>query len=142
MFVKYNRALRRRYELRDKIDPILLNDIDESNEWLVGSFDGEGDNNENDYVFSEADGLTYKDVANASGAEEPYYPTRRSSRASEGSSKVQGKHASSGSSSKKRLIDEVIYEDDDEEEEVDFVEDLDEEDDFANLDDDDEEEEE
>ncbi|KAK1392627.1 hypothetical protein POM88_011683 [Heracleum sosnowskyi] len=76
-----------------------------SNEWLVGSFDGEGENNENDYVFSEADGLTYKDVVNASGAEEPYYSTRRSSRASAGSSKVQGKHASSGSSSKKRLID-------------------------------------
>ncbi|KAK1376692.1 hypothetical protein POM88_032936 [Heracleum sosnowskyi] len=146
VFVKYNRALRRRYELRDKIDPISLNEIDESNEWLVGSFDGEGENNENDYVFSEADGLTYKDVANASGAEEPYYSTRRSSRASAGSSKVQGKHASSGSSSKKRLIDEVIYEkDDDEEEEVDFVEDpnhISEEDDFVNLDDDDDEEEE
>ncbi|KAK1384279.1 hypothetical protein POM88_022014 [Heracleum sosnowskyi] len=146
VFVKYNRALRRRYELRDKIDHISLNEIDESNEWLVGSFDGEGENNENDYVFYEADGLTYKDVANASGAEEPYYSTMRSSRASAGSSKIQGKHASSRSSSKKRLIDEVIYEkDDDEEEEVDFVEDpnhISEEDDFVNLDDDDDEEEE
>lgn len=41
-----------RYELHDKIDQALLNEIDESNEWLVGSFDGEGDNNGNGYILS------------------------------------------------------------------------------------------
>ncbi|KAK1378596.1 hypothetical protein POM88_025340 [Heracleum sosnowskyi] len=65
------------YELRDKIDAISLNEIDESNGWLVGSFDIERDNIENDYVFSEVDGLTYTDVVNASGTGDPYYSTRR-----------------------------------------------------------------
>ncbi|XP_074353073.1 uncharacterized protein LOC141692245 isoform X1 [Apium graveolens] len=58
VFVKYNRALRRRYELRDKNDPILLNEIDDSNEWLVGKVDGESDEEDDDYVFSKEDGLT------------------------------------------------------------------------------------
>ncbi|XP_073059753.1 uncharacterized protein [Primulina eburnea] len=30
VFIKYNRALKRRYDLRDKIDPISLDDIDDS----------------------------------------------------------------------------------------------------------------
>ena len=76
VFVKYNRALKHRYELRNIIDPISLNEIDESNEWLVGSFDKDGENNENEYVFSEEDGLTYKDVEIASGAGEARYSTR------------------------------------------------------------------
>ncbi|WOH08409.1 hypothetical protein DCAR_0727849 [Daucus carota subsp. sativus] len=76
VFVKYNRALKRRYELRNIIDPISLNEIDKSNEWLVGSFDKDGENNENEYVFSKEDGLTYKDVEIASGAGEARYSTR------------------------------------------------------------------
>ncbi|XP_074378716.1 uncharacterized protein LOC141720265 [Apium graveolens] len=71
VFVKYNRASRRRYELRDKIDPILLNEIDDNNEWLVGKVDGESDEENDDYVFSKEDGLTYRDVAKASGTAEP-----------------------------------------------------------------------
>ncbi|XP_052203350.1 uncharacterized protein LOC127808780 [Diospyros lotus] len=35
VFVKYNRALMRRHNWRDAIDPVLLNDIDDDNEWLV-----------------------------------------------------------------------------------------------------------
>ena len=35
MYIKYN-ALVKRYNYRDEIDPISLNDIDECNEWLVG----------------------------------------------------------------------------------------------------------
>lgn len=31
LFIKYNRTLTHRYDLHDKIDPIKLNDIDESN---------------------------------------------------------------------------------------------------------------
>ncbi|CAL5349728.1 unnamed protein product [Camellia sinensis] len=41
VFVKYNRALRRRYNSRDTIDPIALTDVDESNEWLVGRMEEE-----------------------------------------------------------------------------------------------------
>ena len=40
-------TLRQRYNLRYEIDPISLNDIDESNECLVGEVDG-GDNDAGD----------------------------------------------------------------------------------------------
>lgn len=121
VFVKYNRALRRRYELRDTIDPILLTDIDDSNEWLVGRLDGESDEDD-DFVFSEQDGLSYKDVAIASGVTESRYNSR--SHASRGSSKVtnQGKHAYFESSSKRRLVDENEVNEEEEEEEMEFEE--------------------
>lgn len=35
MFAKYNRAMRRRYNHRDTIDPISLDDIDDCNERFV-----------------------------------------------------------------------------------------------------------
>lgn len=72
VFVKYNRALQRRYRLKDTIDPIDLEETDESNEWLVGRMDGD------DLVF-EDDDLTWDLVSKASGANEPSYPTRASS---------------------------------------------------------------
>jgi len=56
VFVKYNRALKRRYDIRDTIDPISLKDIDESNEWLTGRMDGDGE--EDAYAF-EGDSLTW-----------------------------------------------------------------------------------
>ncbi|XP_042009110.1 uncharacterized protein LOC121757664 [Salvia splendens] len=39
VYVKYNQKLCERYSIRDKIDPISLNDIDECNKWLVGELD-------------------------------------------------------------------------------------------------------
>ncbi|XP_057760654.1 uncharacterized protein LOC130981032 [Arachis stenosperma] len=36
VFIKYNQQLIERYNLKDEVDPIALNDIDECNEWLVG----------------------------------------------------------------------------------------------------------
>uniref|UniRef100_A0A0R0K6W7 BED-type domain-containing protein n=1 Tax=Glycine max TaxID=3847 RepID=A0A0R0K6W7_SOYBN len=44
VFVKYNQQLKQRYNARDEIDPISLNDIDVCNEWLVGEMDQDGDN--------------------------------------------------------------------------------------------------
>ncbi|XP_019261290.1 PREDICTED: uncharacterized protein LOC109239218 [Nicotiana attenuata] len=35
MYIKYNRTLKRRYDARNTIDPILLDNIDEANEWLT-----------------------------------------------------------------------------------------------------------
>ncbi|KAM7466519.1 hypothetical protein LguiB_014081 [Lonicera macranthoides] len=35
VFAKYNRALKHKYKLRDTIDPVALDDIDDSNEWLL-----------------------------------------------------------------------------------------------------------
>ncbi|KAH1213803.1 hypothetical protein GmHk_14G041689 [Glycine max] len=44
VYVKYNQELAKRYNYRDEIDPISLNDIDECNEWLVGKMDGDDEN--------------------------------------------------------------------------------------------------
>lgn len=77
VFVKYNRALQRRYKRSDTRDPILLEEIDESNEWLTGRMEG-GDSSDgelDDLVF-EDDGLTWSAVSKAAGAEEPSYLTR------------------------------------------------------------------
>ncbi|XP_042410079.1 probable plastid-lipid-associated protein 3, chloroplastic [Zingiber officinale] len=52
VFVKYNHALKLRYDARDKIDLISLIDIDDSNEWLMGRMDGESDNEEDELHHS------------------------------------------------------------------------------------------
>lgn len=41
--LKYNQQLAHRYNIRDEIDPITLNDNDECNEWLVGQVDDDND---------------------------------------------------------------------------------------------------
>src|SRR3954471_19603068 len=74
VFVKYNRALKHRYVLRDQIDPISLNDIDDSNEWLLGRMDSEEDG-DGDLVFDDGDSLLWEDVARASGAQKSSYST-------------------------------------------------------------------
>nr|XP_009763341.1 PREDICTED: uncharacterized protein LOC104215278 [Nicotiana sylvestris] len=73
VFVKYNRTLARRYKARNIIDPILLNNIDEANEWLTGG----PQNHEEEEVF-EGEGLTFGHVAMASGVEENVYGFRGS----------------------------------------------------------------
>ena len=75
VFVKYNRTLRKRYDNRDSIDPILLKDIDESNEWLLGRMEEDSDGDE--FVF-EDDTLTWSAVDRAAGANDPSYRTRSS----------------------------------------------------------------
>ncbi|XP_016471754.2 uncharacterized protein LOC107793826 [Nicotiana tabacum] len=68
-FIKYNRALRRRYNHRNLIDPILLDNIDEANEWLTGV----PENYEDEEVFEGDSNFTWGDVAVASGVgENPY----------------------------------------------------------------------
>ena len=74
VFIKYNRALKRRYDMRDTIDPISLSNIDESNEWLSGRMDEE--RGEDDEPVFEDDTLTWGDVAKASGARESNKTTR------------------------------------------------------------------
>ena len=36
VYIKYNRALKRRYNECDTIDSISLKNIDDNNEWLIG----------------------------------------------------------------------------------------------------------
>ncbi|XP_050937796.1 uncharacterized protein LOC103500453 [Cucumis melo] len=63
VFIKYNRALKRRYNLRDIFDPISLRDIDDSNEWLIGGLDD--DSEEEDELVFDDDTLTWGDVSRA-----------------------------------------------------------------------------
>ncbi|XP_061373436.1 uncharacterized protein LOC133315781 [Gastrolobium bilobum] len=76
-FIKYNQALKHRYDNHDVIDPIILKDIDDSNDWLVGEV-GE-DNAEDGNVFYD-DTLTLGVVANASRVGEPITYTRKQTR--------------------------------------------------------------
>ncbi|XP_006598590.1 uncharacterized protein [Glycine max] len=69
VFVKYNQQLKQRYNARDEIDPISLNDIDVCNEWLVGEMDQDDDNDAgNDLIFEDDDALNWATVYQASGA--------------------------------------------------------------------------
>ena len=52
-FVKYNRALRRRFIKKDSSDPIILVDIDESNEWLLERM--EDSDHKIEFVFGDDD---------------------------------------------------------------------------------------
>ncbi|RDX68554.1 hypothetical protein CR513_52446, partial [Mucuna pruriens] len=64
------------YECRDIIDPIALNDIDDSNEWIVGEFCRDGEDAEDELIFND-DVLTWRDVASTTRAVEPLKYTRR-----------------------------------------------------------------
>ena len=77
VFVKYNRALKRRYDMRDIIDPISLKNIDESNEWLLGRIDRESD--EDDELVFDDDILTWGDVVTAFVVGESSQRTRATS---------------------------------------------------------------
>ncbi|RVW33881.1 hypothetical protein CK203_082945 [Vitis vinifera] len=83
VYIKYNRALKRRYNKRNTIDPISLKDIDDSNEWLIGRMEDEDSHGgaQDDFVFDD-DNLTWGDVARAAGAEEARFDTRARARAS------------------------------------------------------------
>lgn len=76
VFVKYNRALQRRMRRNDAKDPILLDEIDDSNEWLMGKMDGNSSNDEDDDFVHDDEDLTWSVVSEAVGAEEPSYTTR------------------------------------------------------------------
>ena len=79
MYIKYNRALKKRYDERDTIDLIILKEIDESNGRLIGRMDDEDSHDhvdaQDDLVFDD-DNLTRGDVARASEADEPRFDTR------------------------------------------------------------------
>ncbi|CAH1434220.1 unnamed protein product [Lactuca virosa] len=102
------------YQRKDTTDPILLKEIDESNEWLMGHMDEENVE-EDDFVFDGND-LTWSVVDKASGASEPNYSTRRSSTPSSTSLRDKGNGVAETSNCKRAsrgfsLIDEEIEED-------------------------------
>ncbi|KAL2337368.1 hypothetical protein Fmac_011814 [Flemingia macrophylla] len=66
VFIKYNQALHERFECKDAIDPIVLREVDDTNEWMLGELDEDDDDFEDDLVFDD-DILTWRDVEKASG---------------------------------------------------------------------------
>ena len=79
VYIKFNRALKKRYDGCNTIDPIILKEIDESNDWLIGRMNDKDSHDhldaQDDLVFDDDD-LTWGDVASASEAEEPGFDTR------------------------------------------------------------------
>ena len=83
IYIKYNQALKRRYNERNSIDPISLKDIDDNNEWLIGRMEDEDSHGDtqDDFVFDD-DNLAWGDVARATGAEEARFDTKIRAKAS------------------------------------------------------------
>jgi len=79
VYIKYNKQFAQRYIIRDEINHILLNDIDECNEWLVGKVDDDNDNEEggNELVFHDDLTLNWATIYEVSGIGEPIVYTRR-----------------------------------------------------------------
>jgi len=79
VYIKYNQQLAQRYSIRDEIDPIVLNEIDKCNEWLVGQVDDDNDNEEvrNELVFDDDRTLNWATVYEASDLGEPITYIRR-----------------------------------------------------------------
>ncbi|KAL2333697.1 hypothetical protein Fmac_014910 [Flemingia macrophylla] len=113
VFVKYNQALQERFECQDGIDPIVLKDVDDvDNEWMLGESDL-NDDVEDDLVFDD-DILTWRDVAQASGAGEPLKYTRRQTQVNKTTT-----IASTSRKDKGKKVMEVVEEDlDDDNDEV------------------------
>ena len=61
VYIKYNRALKRRYNEHNTIDPISLKDIDDNNECLIGIMEYEDSHGgaQKDFVFDD-DNLTWR----------------------------------------------------------------------------------
>ncbi|XP_016164569.1 uncharacterized protein LOC107607097 [Arachis ipaensis] len=82
VFIKYNQQLIERYNLKDEVDPIALNDIDECNEWLVGeigtaTFREDSVDDDADFVHQDDNTLSWNLVFEAMGGHDPTTNTRR-----------------------------------------------------------------
>lgn len=63
VFIEYSPALIEIYECRDKINPMVLSDIDYHIVWLMGEIGEDGERVEE--MIHENDDLTWSRVANA-----------------------------------------------------------------------------
>ncbi|XP_021855425.1 uncharacterized protein [Spinacia oleracea] len=78
VFVRCNRALNRRYSRKDTTNPILLEEIDECNEWLLRKKDENSCADvDDDFVFDDDD-LTWGAVDRVVGTSAPSYVTTAS----------------------------------------------------------------
>ncbi|XLV03352.1 hypothetical protein S245_017689, partial [Arachis hypogaea] len=79
VFIKYNQQLIEMYNLKDEVDPIALNDIDE---WLVGeigtaTFRDDSVDDDADFVHQDDNTLSWNLVFEAMGGNDPTTNTRR-----------------------------------------------------------------
>ncbi|XP_023904991.2 uncharacterized protein LOC112016725 [Quercus suber] len=104
--------MKARYDKRDVIDLIFLDDIDESNEWLLGEIGDESSMNiEDELVFDDDnDGLTWGVVAKATGVGEPRKNTRF---------QTKSRASSNASTSQPNIEEEYVDSDETEEQNVD-----------------------
>ncbi|KAJ1410141.1 Ribonuclease H-like superfamily [Sesbania bispinosa] len=114
VYVKYNQLLKQRYNLRDEIDPISLNDIDECNEWLVGEMDGNDEDVGNELVFDDDETLNWATIYEASGVGEPRTYTRQWSRKRKepASAATIAKTSKKGAGASSKGKSQVVVEDD------------------------------
>lgn len=70
VYIRYNQALKERFDFHDVMDLILINDNNDINEWLVEKMSGDVEDVEDDLEFND-DTLTWGDVASVTGAGEP-----------------------------------------------------------------------
>lgn len=120
VYIKYNRALRRRFDARDTIDPIILDDtnVQDPHEWLMGVLEDEDD------LVHEGEDLSWTTAADAMGVNEPIHATRTSGRqgGAETSTSAPVRRGAGTSTSRRRGRQLV-----DEDEDFDFGEDSEEE---------------
>ncbi|XP_035845160.1 uncharacterized protein LOC118491461 [Helianthus annuus] len=116
-------------DLVNTTDPILLQEIDDSNEWVMGVMDDENEET-SEVVFDDDSGLTWRNVEKASGASEPIYATRSSTQQSKEKDPSSSTPTLSVPPPKKApskrlhvLIDEGIQDDEEIEEELGLSED-------------------
>ena len=100
--------------MRDTLNPILLDDIDDCNEWLTGRLDDF--NMDDDLVFDD-EPLTWDQVATAARVYEPNHHTRSKTGGNTSSSRNPNPYTSK--SNRLRLIDENTGLEDTDEEEMD-----------------------
>ena len=98
--MKYNQALKERYDCRNEIDPISLSNIDDCNEWLVGEMEDE-ENAENELVHEDDDTLDWGTAYKATGLGEMRTYTRSKARNEGGSSSARAEKKQGPSSSTK-----------------------------------------
>ena len=112
--MKYNQALKDRFETSDVVDPILLNDIDDCNEWLTGEMGEDREAvAEGELVFDD-DTLTWGVVANAIGAGEPEVHTRQQTRLKKAAS-TSRKGKETAQDEEEEEVDDVETEEEEEE---------------------------
>ncbi|KAI5440288.1 hypothetical protein KIW84_025566 [Lathyrus oleraceus] len=115
VFIKYNQALVERFEIRDKIDPMEFGEINYHTQWLVEEMREMGENGDplQEYLVHEDDDLTWAQVTEASGVNEPVVYTRRS-KLLEGAS----------TSRAQQVVVEDVEEDDEDEELEEYFDDI------------------